>query len=191
MRSEHRSYVTMSIIASVTFLETTINEIYLDAVDKNKKIFSSYDNCIINSLASIWPILEENKARTLHKYQTMLKISNKNKFDNGTLPYQAVQELIDLRNMLIHYKPEWSNKEKKFHELQASLRSKNIVANPYSHQNDSAFPKQLLSFDLAAWAVESVYSFVKEFLDRMQIKTALNNYLNIHDLSEYRQFFQR
>lgn len=173
IRSEHRSYATMSIIASVAFLEATINEIYLDAVDKNKNIFPNYDDCIINSLASIWPILEEYKARTLSKYQTILEISKKDKFKKGALPYQAVQELIDLRNILIHYKPEWSNKENKFSDLQAKLRNKNIVDNPYSHKNDPAFPKKILSFDCAAWAIESSYNFVKEFLDKMQIETAL------------------
>src|SRR5215213_7966930 len=106
----HRGYVTAAVLSAVASLEATINEFFVDAQNENSPIFEGVDPMIPRILAEYWEEIEG--ARILTKYQMALILASKRKFDRGLSPYQEVDSLIQLRNALVHYKPEWDTEQK-------------------------------------------------------------------------------
>lgn len=175
-RIEYIGFVTSSIIMSVAALESRINEIYLSAVDKDKNIFKNFNDDTIESLSIIWHDLDNKRISTLSKYLISLLISRKTLMNKGDKIYQDVDMLIKLRDALIHYKPEWDTELKGKHtKLEGHLSTK-FEISPYSHRNDSFFPKKCLSHGCASWAVNSVINFIDHFYKIMGIQGDLSPY---------------
>jgi hypothetical protein len=171
-RMEYVGFVTSSVIMSVAALESRINEIYLSAVDKDKYVFSDFEDNILESLSDIWNDIEN--INILLKYQSCLILSNKIHFNKGNSPYENVSLLINLRNQLIHYKPEWDTALGGKHKnLEKRLGNKYEIS-PYSHKNDAFFPKKCLSHGCASWAVNSVINFIDCFYKKMGIQGDLS-----------------
>ena len=101
---EHASYVSASIVTSVAFLESFINEVLVELAEfpggrlwpERHKLFSRLWALGIPRTAS-YSILE--------KYQITLIVSGAEAFDVGKKPYQDAQTVVALRNELIHYTP--------------------------------------------------------------------------------------
>lgn len=162
---KHRAFVLNSVINAVTFSEAFINEILKDIIeseinksDKNKHLIISENS--LNHLKNEWESIE--KSPSTDKFQTALFIFDKPTFNAGKQPYQNYKLLIDLRNFLIHYKPEIIQLEDK-HKLTKKLKDRfkeNKLAigsgNPY-------FPDHALGFGCAAWAVKSAQNMCDEF----------------------------
>ena len=119
---------------------------------------------VSNLLSELWPIME--KSAILYKYQVVLTTTNKEKFNAGIPPYQDVDNLIKLRNALIHYKPEWDTDSKIHKSIEDRLKN-NFNINPFSHFNDAFFPKKCLGHGCAEWAVRSSIKFVQAFFEKM------------------------
>jgi len=167
VRDKHRAYVTGAIISSVASLEAAINEIFLSAIDGNK-IFQNFDDKFPELLTELWPTVEKT-ASILHKYQIVLVAATKEKFNPGQTPYQEVDDLIKLRNALVHYKPEWDTNLKNHKKIEQRLKTR-FPINPYSHINDAFFPKKCLGHGCAEWAVKSSIKFIQDFYERMGFK---------------------
>jgi hypothetical protein len=69
--------------------------------------------------------------------------------DLGREPAQSVKLLIDFRDSLTHYKPQWQSDN--LEPLLAELR-KRLPANLCVAQCNLRFPHQALSADMAEWA---------------------------------------
>jgi hypothetical protein len=84
--------------------------------------------------------------------------------DLGREPAQSVKLLIDFRDSLTHYKPQWQsdNLEPLFAELRKRLPVNNRVAqcNPW-------FPHQALSADMAEWAWKTSLSLAQQWWREM------------------------
>jgi hypothetical protein len=166
LRAEHRAYVTGAIIVSVASLEATINEVFISARDKDN-IFKDFDHTIPNVLEELLDMVEWSKI--LQKYQFVLTAANKEAFDRGKSPYQEVDDLIQLRNALVHYKPEWDTDLKNHKKIEDRLEKRWLKTriNPFSHDNDAFFPKKCLGHGCAEWAVQSSIKFIEDFYNRM------------------------
>ena len=71
--------------------------------------------------------------------------------------------LIDLRNMLVHFKPEWDNDQKKHKEVEKKLKGR-FELNPFWPKNNPIFfPFKCLSHGCANWAVGSSMRFILQF----------------------------
>jgi hypothetical protein len=134
--NHHRAYVVGAIMTSVASVEALINEFYLDAVDNH--LGAILDTNQQSLLAELWKPLEQKRVRILEKYQIALAAIKSNKFDISRGPYQDVSLLIDLRNMLVHFKPEWDNAPKKHKEIEEKLRGK-FELNPFWPEDDTSF----------------------------------------------------
>lgn len=157
----HRAYVVGSIMTSVASIEARINEFYLDAADK--LLGSILDNSQQGLLAELWKPLDERKVNILQKYQIALTAIKCNKFDISKGPYQDISLLIDLRNMLVHFKPEWDDNQKKHKKIEQKLQGR-FELNPFWPEDDSIFfPFKCLSYGCASWAVRSSMNFIFEF----------------------------
>jgi hypothetical protein len=62
----------------------------------------------LNLMAAFWEATEEGRrvGTVLVKYKWALKFCGQETFDEGSSPYQDVKLLIDLRNYLVHYRPQ-------------------------------------------------------------------------------------
>lgn len=159
--NHHRAYVVSSIMTSVASIEARINEFYLDATDG--LLGSIIDDSQQGLLAELWKPLDEKRVPILQKYQIALTALNKCKFDTSKGPCQDVKLLIDLRNMLVHFKPEWDNDQKQHRKIEEKLRGK-FELNPFwAKENSVFFPFKCLGHGCANWAVRSSMNFIFDF----------------------------
>jgi hypothetical protein len=163
IRSQHRAYVTGAIISAVAALESSINELYLEAQDHTLK---GLDSGKVALLEQFWPEIEQYPI--LHKYQTALLIVGASKLDKGQSPYQDAESLRKLRNALIHYKPEWDNELDIHKDLEARLRSKFDECS-FAQPSSLWFPHKCLGSGCARWSVDTISVFMREFCQRAQI----------------------
>ena len=164
LRAEHRAYVTGAIIVSVASLEATINEVFISAIDTN--LFKDFDPTIPKVLAEFWTWDIVERSSILEKYRCVIAVANKETFYRGNTPYQEVNDLIKLRDALVHYKPEWDTDLKTHKGIENRLKSRFNI-NPFSHVNDAFFPKKCLGHGCAEWSVKSTIKFIEDFYRRM------------------------
>lgn len=122
-------------------------------------------------MANIWGKGIE-RSPILDKYQIALNLAHKDIFIEGGLPYQYVKDLIDLRNALIHYKPEWINSDSEYnkpHKFTKRFEDK-FLPSPFSGPNSSFYPDKLFGFGCAKWSVEWSITFVDKFFKKMGLR---------------------
>lgn len=156
--------VSATVLLTTASLESYINEVWSDG----KKSLPELSDDIRKQL---FELLE--KKSTLEKFQSTLRIKGAPLFDKGAPPYQDTHALIELRNALVHFKPEWHDEQKHHKELEKQLKGK-FEINPFAGSNDVFFPPQCMSYGCAKWAVLSAQSFVTEFSNRVHLE---NKYL--------------
>lgn len=164
--ANHRAYVTGAVISSVAFLESSINELYLEAEDQNKQHLAGLGESEMKRLAVLWPELESMPI--LKKYQMALLLTEQNGFDPGGSTFQDASGAIFLRNELVHYKPEWDSELNKHKKVEDRLNGK-FALNPLSTKQHLWFPHQCLGSGCALWCISSVTKFMSEFCNRMGI----------------------
>jgi hypothetical protein len=167
----HRGYVVGAVFSAVASLEATINELFIDAENEHSPTFAGVDPMVPRLLTEYWE--EIQGARILTKYQTALVLARKSKFDRGGSPYQEADRLIQLRNALVHYKPEWDTDQKKHKKIEDQLKD-HFALNPFTVPNDAFFPKKCLGHGCAEWAVKSGVAFIDGFFARLGLSTIFN-----------------
>lgn len=195
-RLEHRSFVAASIMSSVAFLEAAINELYVicaehpDDVHVSGHPQDSRFGCIgvdsIQLLGALWHVENfQRSANLLDKCQTALRLAKKSEFNKGTNPYQDAKLVVDLRNLLIHFKPEQREiavgpgNRLASDAFEAKYRNKfavNPIAAKYAGISTSVgpleadhpfFPEKCLGSDCANWAFRSMLTFTDEMFRRL------------------------
>ncbi len=164
--SRHRAYVTAAVLSAVAFLEASINELYLSAIDQDLTNLPTFDARLSQLFAQFWEDVE--RYPILHKYQIALLLAGKDRFDRGMSPYQDAENVVKLRDCLVHYKPEWDDEAGQHQKLEDRL-SKKFALNPYALAGSLWFPHQCLGAGCAQWSVTMTRSFSDEFCDRLSI----------------------
>ena len=171
----HRAFVTGSIILTVVFMESAINELFAEA----------YANPFGTVQALGRPVLRNLGQRTfskrvafLSKYQSALRIAGKPGFKQDAQPYKDADALRELRNELEHYTPEWKsstiggNRLKEPPHWLAEKCSPNRMFPP----NSSESLHKYLGEACAKWAVKSSLRFVDDFYSRLGITAPYENF---------------
>lgn len=184
--SEHRAYVTGSILSSVFFLEAAINELFADTVETNSEIVKKLNPATIQLMAEMWKLDVPRAAnfKILQKYQIALTLTQKQIFDAGAPPYQDVNLLVKLRNDLVHYEPEWVKNPSSddfgpddIHRYEKMLGGK-FIANPLTGQDNPFYPDKCLGHGCAEWGVNSSVKFTDDFFSRVSL---LSSYDHVRD----------
>jgi hypothetical protein len=168
----HRGYVIGAVLSSVASLEAAINAIYIDAPVPNSPTFQDGNPKVPKALAAAnWQKLERRSI--LHKYQKALRLTQKPEFNKRGSPYQEVESLIELRHVLVHYKPEWNTAQKKHKEIEDRLKSLKspFKPNPAAESYAPFFPRHCLGHGCAEWAVESSIEFIDDFCRKLGIRS--------------------
>jgi len=174
----YAGYVVGSVILSAAFLEATINELFCDAADSNLTRLNQVDKAAVNMMSKMWfrQIPRTAHYKIAEKYQIALDLTGKEAFDEGRCPFQDVKCLVDLRNALIHYESECSERgsngckpgklERKF---EGCLQGK-FDLNPLMGPGNAFYPDKCLSSGCASWAVLCSVQFTDDFFKKMGMK---------------------
>jgi len=175
----HEVFVLNSILSSVAFLESTINELYADAADDAYFFTDERNEDLLKKIGEKWRN-EKNfdRAPLLHKYQKILMIAGKPVFDDDDPVFSAIRNLIEIRNYLMHYKREWiviqkgeapEDREKSFGEKLERATENKFTRNPLAQKNRPFFPDICLGHGCAEWAVKNNLAFTSLFFKKLEL----------------------
>ena len=163
--TRHRASVTGAIVSSVAFLESSINELYLE-FQRAGDDGSSIPTRAHTQLETLWPSVEG--APLTLRYKVALQAVDAERFNEKRSTYKNVERLLELRDALVHHQPERHDERQRHQSLQRRLRtcfSPNTLLGPRARW----FPDVCLGAGCATWALKSVEAFSNEFCTRMGI----------------------
>jgi hypothetical protein len=163
---KHRAYVIGSVLSAAAFLESSINELYLEVQDHVANGNPENQRRVLAVPAHFWSPVA--RPPVLHKYQLALVVADAEPFDEGRSPFREADGLIALRDALVHSRPEWRDSHGRRQNLERRLRGK-FPRNPLAREDDPEFPDQILSAGCALWAVRIAEKFSNDFCSRMAI----------------------
>jgi hypothetical protein len=163
-----KSYCVGAIISSVLFLEATINEFFIDAVELPdlSEIVKDIDPQIKKLLAVLWQYGSVDYLKPLEKYERVFAVMEKPEFEKGNSYYQNVSHLIKLRNALVHYKPEWIGDSP--HKFENYFKGK-FALNPMIGSANPYYPDRCFGYGFAKWSIDACVKFVDEFFNRIDL----------------------
>jgi hypothetical protein len=171
--SEHRAYVTGSVLSSVAAIEAAINEFFLEVIDRNTDISKTLGKAVIETLEELWGVTEDKPILT--KYQLALIASKKPRFEKDRPPFQTIDNLIKLRNALVHFRPEWDVDLKDHKKLEDRVKGQ-FKLNPFAFPGQVFFPYKCLGHGCAQWATLMSRQFLEEFYSRVGKVSRFSDY---------------
>jgi len=179
LQLRHEVFILNSVLSTVAFLESTINELYADAADEAYFFADEKHEALLRLICEKWKN-EKNfdRAPLLNKYQKILLIAGKSPFDEDDQAFANLKFLIEIRNHLMHYKREWvvigdgatrrDGDETTGGKFEKNLRKK-FAINPFAPKNGPFFPDKCLGHGCAEWAVVNSLIFTDEFFRRLDL----------------------
>jgi hypothetical protein len=189
--------VVSSITSCISFLDAVINE-FVDDISGSKipahaERYSEIKEAGFDSdFQNLLGTLEEEDLvvwrhmSTLGKYQTVLALSEADRFDKGAMPYQDVYTLTRLRNYFIHFKPELYeyNQEEVQHSLGTALEGK-YEENPLTDDYEPYFPNNALSHGCTEWGIQSSIAFTDEFFAKFGLIPSYRRRSDVLDFDKF------
>lgn len=162
----YMSYVSSVIICSVAALESMINQFMVDSSNKLNVSPHNDDARIFKKFKRLKK--KENLLKQLHaipnvmlKYDVVFFLL-KEKFITHNKLKEDVGYLVDVRNALVHFTPEWDNAFNKHGCLEKSR--KNLFTDSRFHDSKALFfPYRCLSGSCASWGHKTASSFIEMF----------------------------
>lgn len=165
----HRSYVLGSVMSATTFLDAVVNEVLQDASDNADEYCKQLPAGVRARLATLWEQSDRGKRfSTLERYAMALSMSDKESMPKGSAPTQEAQLVVQLRNWIVHYRPE-DQPDGQVPKLGEQLRNR-FESNRIMDPNNQWFPDRALSAGCARWAVDAIKAFTDEWCRRMDVK---------------------
>lgn len=150
---EHRAYVLGSVLASATFLEAMVNELYQDVVEGHDHFGATagLPGSVRARMLEVWERTSGgHHGSTLEKYVALVEI------DLDSDLYQDANLVTKVRNAIVHYRPKDGFTAKEARMFEARLRRR-LAPNPLRSDSLRAWwPELALGSDFATWAVRSV-----------------------------------
>jgi hypothetical protein len=145
--------VSASVLFGIAALEADANEIF----SYPELSFPEYDSQLIDQ---IWTLVEMESI--LDKYDMALFLKKKQHLDKGASAYQEADNLIKLRNALMHFKPEWHDEKKAHKKIEQRLIGR-FALSPFLPDDAEFFPMKCMSHGCAEWAVRTTLAFRAAF----------------------------
>lgn len=177
---EHRSCAVASILASVAFLDASVNELFASAKHYNlREVGASLQPSDRAALTAAAEMLSAN--RLLDRFQLALLLLGRPPFDIGTEPYQDAALLVRLRNGLVHYTPQFRPGASSEPTVSAEARwlrgleSKRFSANPFTGEANPFFPDRCLGHGCTTWAWNAALIFCDSFFNEIGVTPIYDN----------------
>lgn len=175
----HEVFILNSLLSSVAFLESTINELYADAADDAYFFSDEKKEALLRTIREKWKNQRNfDRASLITRYQKILNIAKKPLFDENNPGFSDVRHLVEIRNYLMHYRREWvivqndeevRNSEETHTEKFEKLLKNKFLQNPFAHKNQPFFPDKLLGHGCAEWAIRNSLEFTDEFFKNLEL----------------------
>ena len=150
--------------SSVAALESYANELYFEG----KFISPALRGPAAEQVAGLI-----DKESILKKFALALALRADKRLDLGSPPSQNVDALIKLRNLLVHYRSEWSH-EQTAHDKVAKALQHRFARSTFISEHEPLLPKAWASHSFASWAVGSVYQFMEHFYTEASLENPLS-----------------
>jgi hypothetical protein len=163
-----------TIMCSIAFLEATVNELYVDCVDRPQQgVQVGLSSEVTKAIAELWKFMKRRPV--LDKYHAALRFGKGIEVDRGAVEWGNVAALIELRNAVIHAIPDdfvisSSHPEVPATETALSQRLKSKFAkSPWFAANGSKsdFLSMYVGSPCAVWATNTSITFATAFFDRL------------------------
>jgi hypothetical protein len=176
---QHEAFCLNSVLSTVSFLESTVNELYADAADDAYFFADEKNEALLKTIGEKWRNGKNfDRAPMISKYQKILAIAGKLPFDENDPAFANVRTLIEIRNHLMHYKREWvvirergvaaTDEETTADKFEKILRKK-FATNPLAAKNLPFFPDKCLGHGCAEWTILNSIIFTDEFFRRLDL----------------------
>jgi hypothetical protein len=173
----HEAFTLHAVLSSVSFLESTINELHADATDEEYSAIDEKHEALLRTIGREWHNPRNfDRAPMLTKYQTILAIAGQPGFGEGDQAFSNVRTLTEIRNHLLHYTREWvvihsrqvpgREPESTSDHFEKILHRK-FAINPLAGKNVPFFPDKCLGHGCAEWAIMNSVIFTDEFYRRL------------------------
>jgi len=169
-RTEHICYVITAITSFAAFLEALVNEVYWEVRRANLKVghchpqFPNVTSKSQSYLLAKW----DDRAKILDKYDVILACAGLQTFEKGRLPYQNASMLVDLRNKLVHYRPEMQLHEGDPGTFTRKLQNKFPECAAHFGSDNPWWPDKALGAGCAKWAHDSARALADEWNRRLR-----------------------
>lgn len=168
---EHRALVIASIVEAAAFLESAINELYVDCLDDHPSYIKALPAPTIIALRAQWTDWHKNgrgTQPTLKKFDAALRCAGIAPFNHSTAPFQGANDVLRLRNALVHYTPETlpSDKPHRFDALRSKFPENALMRNA----GNSYFPDKCLGAGCANWCITSILAFADNFHAQLRVR---------------------
>lgn len=168
---EHRALVIASVVEAAAFLESAINELYVDCLEDHSSYIKALSVPVIAALRAQWTDWHKNGRAaqpTLEKFDAALRCAGIAPFNHGTAPYQGAYDVLRLRNALVHYTPEWvpSDKPHRFDALRSRFQENALMRNA----GNAYFPDKCLGAGCANWCITSALAFADNFHAQLRLR---------------------
>ena len=180
LSSRNLAFVTGSIFSTIAFIEASINELLFD-ISLNDDRVKTLPKDNKKAIKDLWDREDRGsleKWSTLKKYQKTLELLDKEKFDEAFELFENVSLLIELRNTLMHFKPEWNSIHSPYmsendnqHRLTSKLEGKFELSIFFRSTGNPFFPNKCMGYGCAEWALKNAIIFVDEFYRKIGIET--------------------
>jgi hypothetical protein len=98
----------------------------------------------------------------LKRHDLYLEFAGRPRLNFNAAPTQPFASLVELRNALVHFKPEWDDDQVLHAKLDKRLAGK-FPTSPFLDSSAVFFPMRCMSHGCAAWAVRSARDFGDEY----------------------------
>lgn len=88
-------------------------------------------------------------------------------FPRNSEPWKSMNLLTQIRDNLVHFKPEWSHKKHKHYQLSELLIKEKLPLAPNLADPVHAFPLGCMTAGCAEWAVSTAHTFIREICRQM------------------------
>jgi hypothetical protein len=109
-----------------------------------------------------------DRESVLAKYELVLAIRSSHGLPYGETVIQDVQTLIQLRNSVIHFHPEWLGDDGQHAKLSKKLNHK-FSPSPY-FPGEGLFPRAWASGDFSGWALKTTINFFDFFCTQAHLE---------------------
>jgi hypothetical protein len=175
----HEAFTLNAVLSSVSFLESTINELHADATDEEYSAIDETHGTLLRTIGRQWHNTKNfDRAPMFTKYQTILAIAGQPGFDEGDQAFANVRILTEIRNHLLHYTREWvvvGSRHARGQEPESTadyfekVLAKKFATNPLAGKNVPFFPYKCLGHGCAEWAIMNSVIFTDEFFRRLAL----------------------
>lgn len=164
--AKHRACVSGAIFSSVAFLESSINELYLEFQHAGHNGMSRLPKRAHALLAKLWPPVEFSPL--MLRYQVALQAADAERFNERRPPFRDVENLMRLHDALVHHQPERHHERWRHQSLQRRLRNK-FAPNTLLPVRALWFPDLCLGHGCAEWALRTAEVFSDDVCRRLSI----------------------